>query len=154
MSGSNGDLPVVGWREWVRLKSLGIDHVKAKIDTGARSSCLHAFDVHIDERHELPIVRFKVHPHQRDDEMVVSCAAPLLEFRKIRSSSGHITRRPVIRVPIRLLGHVFDVDLNLNNREEMGFRMLIGREALRGRFLVNPARSYLGGKKARLPKRQ
>jgi hypothetical protein len=133
----------VGWREWIALPALGIDAIKVKIDTGARSSSLHAFDIEIFNRDEISWVRFVVHPLQRDVGTSVQCEAPVLDFRHVRSSSGHITHRPVIRAEIRLDNRNWPIDLTLAPRDEMGFRMLLGREAVRGKFVVDPGRSYM-----------
>jgi hypothetical protein len=133
----------VGWREWIALPSLGITAIKAKIDTGARSSSLHAFDVESFERDGAPWVRFVVHPLQRDCESSLHAEAPVLEFRHVRSSSGHLTHRPVIRAEVELDNRRWAIELTLASRDEMGFRMLLGREAVRGRFVVDPGRSYV-----------
>jgi hypothetical protein len=134
---------VVGWREWIALPGLGIDAIKVKIDTGARSSSLHAFDIETFERDGAPWVRFVVHPLQRDRDTTAHGEAPVLEFRHVRSSSGHISHRPVIRAEIKLDNRTWPIDLTLAPRDEMGFRMLLGREAVRGRFVVDPGRSYV-----------
>ena len=141
-------LPVIGWREWVSLPDLGVDRVKAKIDTGARSSSLHAFDMVVFERDGKPFVRFKVHPIQRSSRETIEVEAPVLEFRKVRSSSGHAKKRPVIVTTVEALGTSWPIELTLANRDEMGFRMLLGREAVRGRMLVDAGASYFGGKPA------
>jgi hypothetical protein len=133
----------VGWREWIALPKLGIGAIKVKIDTGARSSSLHAFDVETFERDGVPWVKFVVHPLQRDCETTVYAEAPVLEFRHIRSSSGHLTHRPVILAEIELDNRRWSIELTLAARDEMGFRMLLGREAVRGKFLVDPGRSYV-----------
>ena len=146
------ELKTLGWREWVRLPELGIQRIKAKVDTGARSSCLHAYDVKVVDGDSVggsSRVRFKVVPRQGAEEPFVQVEATLLEYREIRSSTGHKTNRPVIRTPIRVAGRLFEIDLTLDDRSEMGFRMLLGREALRGRFTVDPARSYAGRKAKR-----
>ncbi len=140
---------MIGWREWVGLPDLGIQRIKAKVDTGARSSSLHAYDVEEFDRGGETFVRFKVHPVQRDYSTVVRARAKVLEYRSIRSSSGRASLRPVIIADIALLGAVWPVELTLANRDEMGFRMLLGREAFRGRFLVDAGRSYYGGKPLR-----
>jgi hypothetical protein len=137
---------VVGWREWIGLPSLGIPAIKVKIDTGARSSSLHAFDVETFERDGAPWVRFVVHPWQRDADTTVHAEAPVLEFRHVRSSSGHLTHRPVIRAAVELDSRRWQIELTLAARDEMGFRMLLGREAVRGRFIVDPGRSYMVSK--------
>lgn len=138
-------LPVIGWREWVALPELGVDKVKAKIDTGARSSSLHAFDMEVFERDGQSFVRFKVHPIQRSSRETIVVEAPVLEFRKVRSSSGHAKKRPVIVTRVEALGTSWPIELTLANRDEMGFRMLLGREAVRGRMLVDAGTSYYGG---------
>ena len=142
---------LVGWREWIALPNLGIAAIKAKIDTGARSSSLHAFNMETFDRAGATWVRFDVHPLQRNTTATVQAEARVLEFRHIRSSSGHQTLRPVIRADLALDGRRWAVELTLAARDEMGFRMLLGREALRRRFVVDPSRSYLVGKP---PKRQ
>ncbi len=139
-------LPIIGWREWVTLSDLGIEKIKAKIDTGARSSSLHAFDVKTLERDGQVFVRFKVHPIQRSTKETVEVEAPVLEFRKVRSSSGHVHLRPVIVTTVEVLGQSWPIELTLANRDAMGFRMLLGREAIRGRMLVDARVSYYGGK--------
>lgn len=138
-------LPVIGWREWVGLPDLGIQTIKAKVDTGARSSSLHAYDLHeyTDEGEDW--VRFKVHPIQRNTRKIVEATAQVLEYRSVRSSSGKASIRPVIIAHLSLRGQVWPVELTLANRDEMGFRMLLGREAFRRRFLVDAGRSYYGG---------
>lgn len=145
-------LPILGWREWVRLPDLRLGCIKAKIDTGARSSCLHAFDIEIFDREGELFVRFKVHPQQRRKTKLVEAEAKILEFREVRSSSGHSEKRPVICTTIRLLGQEWPIDLTLSDRGEMGFRMLIGREALRSRFLVDAEKSFLAGRPGKLKK--
>lgn len=140
---------IIGWREWLVLPELGIDFVKAKVDTGARSSALHAFKIDRFERDGQPWVRFKVHPVQRNTKETVSCEAPIHDERTVRSSVGHEQHRIVIRPEVEVLGERYAIDLTLTNRDAMGFRMLLGREAVRGRFLVDPGRSYLGGQPAK-----
>ena len=152
MGKNKSELPVLGWREWLHLPELGIGRVKAKIDTGARSSSLHAFDVQeIDRCGEL-FVRFKVHPKQRRQSKLIMTEAKVLEFRNVRSSSGHIESRPVVVTLVSLLGQQWPIELTLTDRGAMGFRMLVGREALRGRFIVNPEQSFCGGKPQRWQK--
>lgn len=145
-------LPVIGWREWVGLPDLGIKQIKVKVDTGARSSSLHAFDLRFFEKEGAPWVRFKVHPLQRKSDKTVRVEAAVLEYRSVRSSSGKATTRPVILTDIKMLGQTWPAELTLASRDEMGFRMLLGREAFRGRFLVDAGKSYYGGKPKRKPK--
>ena len=146
-------LPVIGWREWVGLPDLGIKTVKAKVDSGARSSSLHAFDVEEFKRGGAHWVRFKVHPVQRSSKKVVTAESKILEYRSVRSSSGKAAMRPVIVTNVALLGVVWPVELTLANRDQMGFRMLLGREAFRRRFLVDGGKSYYGGKPKRKKKK-
>jgi hypothetical protein len=138
--------PTIGWREWVALPDLGVDAIKAKVDTGARSSTLHAWDVEVIDRPRAgPAVRFVLHPRQRDRSLTVMAEAPLVGWRDVRSSNGTLERRPVIRTPIVIAGRRVPVELTLTRRDEMGFRMLIGRLAVRRRFVIDPARSFAGG---------
>ena len=148
---------VIGWREWVELPDLGIQSIKAKVDTGARSSSLHAFNVRQFERDGVKWVRFEIHPMQRTSAETVEAESEVLETRSVRSSSGKATVRPVIVTCLKLLGKTWPIELTLANRDEMGFRMLLGREAFRHRFLVDAGTSYYGGKPKRYggkPKRQ
>ena len=142
-------LPTIGWREWVALPNLGIDRIKAKVDTGARTSSLHAFDVDLDGEEEGAPIRFKVHPIQRDAKRTLSCESELVEMRWVRSSNGRRERRPVIETEIELLGARWSIELTLTTRDVMGFRMLLGRQAVRGRYLIHPGRSFLAKKNAR-----
>lgn len=134
---------VVGWREWVALPQLGIDALKAKIDTGARSSSLHAYDMKRFKRRGRSMIRFKVHPIQREFRTVVEAKAELVDLRKVRSSSGVQTLRPVITTALELGDDTWDIEITLIRRDAMGFRMLLGRQALRGHLLVDPGGSFL-----------
>jgi hypothetical protein len=136
---------VIGWREWIRLPDFGPSTIKAKVDTGARTSSLHAFEVEEFRRGKRDMVRFQIHPEQRSSKVSIEVEAPLLERRKVTPSSGHSELRPVVLTTIELMGESFEVELTLTRRDEMGFRMLLGRQALRGRFLVNPGKSYMNG---------
>ena len=147
------DLPVVGWREWVALPDQGIETIKAKVDTGARTSSLHAFDLETFRKRNREYVRFNVHPEQRSAKYETEVEAPVLEWRRVKSSSGHAERRPVILATIELLGLRWRVELTLTRRDEMGFRMLLGRQAIRGRFLVDPGTSFRNGKRVRATRR-
>lgn len=142
----------LGWREWVSLPDLGIDRIKAKVDTGARTSALHAFDVELVDVAGQKHVRFKMHPEQRDLETVIKCQAPLLDEREVRDSGGHSEQRYVIQTNIVIGSSVHLVEVTLTNRDSMGFRMLIGRKAMEGVYLVDPGKSYLIGKKKKYEK--
>ena len=135
-------MAVIGWREWVDLPELGISNIKAKVDTGARSSALHAFDLETFERDGSARIRFKVHPVQRDAVTEVECEAELVGQRWVRSSSGRAMMRPVIRTPIRMGKRLVRSEITLVRRDLMGFRMLIGRRVLKKKFLVDCGKSF------------
>jgi hypothetical protein len=137
----------VGWREWVSLPGLGIEHIKAKIDTGARTSALHAFSVRTFKKQGKKMVRFRIHPYQRRKDIVVECVAPVLDRRWVTDSGGHREQRYVIESNVNLGEELWPIELTLTNRESMKFRMLLGRTAMKGRLIVNPGRSYIVGKK-------
>lgn len=143
---SRAEKPIIGWREWVALPELGIAYIKPKIDTGARSSSLHASEIEEFNKGDRLFVRFRVHPIQRKRDFGVQAEAEVLEYRNVRSSSGQKTRRPVILTEIRILGQSWPIELTLADRDAMGFRMLLGREAIRGRYLVDAGRSFYGGR--------
>jgi hypothetical protein len=144
-SPSLSQMLVVGWREWVALPQLGVDRIKAKIDTGARTSTLHAFDIEVIKQRGKEVVNFKVHPLQRQNRRIIVCQADLVDERIIRSSSGHSSLRPVIMTRLQVGPCVWDIELTLTNRDKMGFRMLIGRQAIRKHLLVHPGRSFILG---------
>ncbi|MBD3782677.1 MAG: ATP-dependent zinc protease [Micrococcales bacterium] len=137
---------LAGWREWVSLPALGVPWVKAKLDTGARSSAVHAFDLEDLERDGRRWARFSIHPWQRSAADAVQCECPVLDVREVRSSSGHAEERLVVAMDLVLMGREVAAEVTLARRDEMGFRMLVGREALRQGFAVDPGRSYLGGR--------
>lgn len=137
---------IVGWREWVSLPGLGVPWIKAKVDTGARTSALHAFDLEEIERDGEKWVRYSVHPWQGSDEDAVACESRVVDRREVRSSSGHAEERYVVQLDVSMGGQVVDAEVTLSKRDEMGFRMLVGREALCQGFLVDPSGSYLGGR--------
>lgn len=147
------DRVVVGWREWVHLPDLlGEGWVKAKVDTGARTSAIHAWDVAPFERDGRTWVRFQLHPRQHDDAHVVAAEAPLVEEREVRSSNGEVELRPVIETAVARQGRRHVIELTLTNRDQMGFRMLLGRSGIAGWALVDPGTSYLlGGDRHRPP---
>ena len=141
------DLHIIGWREWVGLPDYGVPLIKAKVDTGARTSAIHAFRLEEFLEADTLWARFEIHPDQRTSEGAIVVTAPIIEYRKIRSSNGVVQNRPVVRTTLEALDLRIPIDLTLTKRDEMGFRMLIGRAALRKRFLVDPTRSYCGGRR-------
>lgn len=134
---------IVGWREWVELPDLGKFRVKAKIDTGARSSAIHAWKIKPFTRDDRLWVSFELHPNQDDNKTRVACEAPVVDSRGVKSSNGEIQQRYVIATHLRIGAYQWPIELTLARRDEMGFRMLIGRTALKPGALVNPARSFL-----------
>ena len=145
---------VAGWREWISLPEIGVSWVKAKLDTGARTSAIHAWDIEEFDRDGRTWASFELHPWQRSDLDAVRVELPVLDQRTIRSSTGHEEQRIVVSTTVRVAGHDLECELTLTNRDEMGFRMLVGREAMRGKLLVDPGRSYIGGKPPRRDRRR
>jgi len=136
----------IGWREWVAFPDFGIDRIKAKIDTGARSSAMHAWNIQEFEQNGELWVTFEAHPDQRSNQRRLACEAQVVERRKIRSSSGHHETRYVVSVKLEIANETRVIELTLTNRDEMGFRLLLGRTALSGYYIIDPGRSYLIGK--------
>ncbi len=135
----------VGWREWVALPEFGIDRIKAKIDTGASTSSIHAVHIRRFTEDGRDRVAFDVHPLQRRTDVTLTCVADVHDERFVTSSTGHREKRLVVRTRLAIGEHSWPIELTLANRDTMGFRMLIGRNAMHGRLLVDPSASYLGG---------
>ena len=135
----------VGWREYVTLPDLYLPRIRAKVDTGARSSALHASDIERFQRDGAPWVRFTTAPNRRSPDSF-TCEAPMLDERWITDSGGHKALRPVIRTTVAMAGMRWPIEVSLGPRDTMKFRMLLGRTAMRGRLLVNPADSFLLGR--------
>lgn len=138
--------PVVGWREWVALPRLGIKAVKVKVDTGARTSALHAFNVRPFKKDGRDWVRFEIHPLQRNDAVIQACEAEAVDYRWVTNSGGGREKRFVIVTQLGLGSESWPIEMTLTDRDQMGFRMLLGRTALERRLTVDPARSYCFGK--------
>ncbi len=138
--------PIVGWREWVTLPDLCQTPIKAKVDTGARTSSLHAFNLQLSTSADgITVAEFEIHPIQRSTEAGTTAKVAVVGFRDVRSSTGHQERRPVISAVVALGQHRLKTEITLTARDEMGFRMLLGRSAVRRKFLVDPGRSYQQG---------
>ena len=140
---------VVGWREWVSLPDLELSRIKAKVDTGARTSCLHAFKIRPFMENGKQRVEFKIHPEHRNFDRVQTCTADVVDQRVVTDSGGHKEDRWVIETMLHIGKHQWPIEVTLSSRDNMLFRMLIGRTALKNRALVDSSRSYMIGKKKR-----
>lgn len=128
------------------MPELGIAEIKAKIDTGSQSSALHAVHIRSYRRSGRDLIDFDVHPHQRDSRLTVHAEAELVDERNVRSSSGHVELRPVVLIAVKMRGRLWTTEFTLTGRGRMGFRVLLGRRALSGRFVVDTERSFLAGR--------
>lgn len=132
----------MGWREWCGLPTLGIPLIKAKIDTGAHTSAVHAFDIEPFHRAGKLWVKFFIHPVQGNDQIIVPCTARVVDQRAVMSSNGHKEHRYVIETPLQMGAQCWPIELTLSNRDPLRFRILLGRAALRGRVMIDPTHSY------------
>ncbi|HSJ33469.1 MAG TPA: RimK/LysX family protein [Acidimicrobiia bacterium] len=136
---------VIGWREWVALPLFGVT-IKVKVDTGAASASLHAFNLERFTGDGTEMVRFDIHPRQRSAKGATTVEAEVVDERQVRNPGGRAETRPVIRTRLRWAEVIWEAEINLTRRDEMGFRMLLGRKALKNQFVVDPGRSFLGGR--------
>ncbi|WMW24143.1 RimK/LysX family protein [Methanolobus sediminis] len=143
----NEQLMTLGWREWVALPELGLPAIKAKVDTGARTSALHAFEIDRYTENSVDMVRFLLHPIQKNQDFVIECTAPLKDKRLVSDSGGHREMRFVIETLIVIGTYSYPIELTLTDRDTMRFKMLLGRTALENRAVVDPAASFKCGKK-------
>lgn len=135
--------PLIGWRELIELPELSPVPIKVKIDTGARTSALHAFDLEVEEIDGVAFATFDLHPRQRSSANAVAVRWPVQGYRRVRSSNGETELRPVIVTLARLGGIEWPIEVTLTTRDQMGFRMLLGRAAMRKHFLIHPGRSFV-----------
>jgi len=133
----------IGWKEWVALPDLKIPAIKAKIDTGAKTSSLHAFDICSYTRNNKEYVKFSVHPLQKNTDIIITCNAPVVDKRRVTSSNGATEKRYVIKTKLNISNLKREIELTLSNREPLRFRMLLGREALQKRVIIDPCKSHL-----------
>ncbi len=142
---------MIGWREWVGLPGLGIARIKAKIETGALTSTLHAFEIEEFDFQGKPFVRFKIHPFQKDNDFVADGIAEIIDKRNVPSTGGHSPERWLIETDVHMGDQVWPVELNLAIGDQKKFRMVLGRNAIIGRAIVDPAASFLLGKNWKQP---
>lgn len=136
-------LTTIGWREWIALPELGIPQIKAKTDTGARTSALHAFALKPFKEGNQNKISFDIHPLQNNTTLITTCVADVIDLRWVSDSGGHREERYVIRTPVKIGNEIWPIEITLTERDTMLFRMLLGRSAIRRRFLINPARSFI-----------
>lgn len=136
----------VGWKEWVALPNLGIPAIKAKVDTGAKTSALHAFDTEVFRQQGRHKVRFNIHPLQNDVDINIACVADLVDERVVTNSGGQREQRLVIQTLLDVGADQWPIEITLTNRDVMRFRMLLGREAMGRHVIVAPGDAYLTGK--------
>lgn len=146
--------PLIGWREWGVLPQLSLIPIKMKVDTGAKTSSLHAENIELSTRGKKMFVSFRIYPLQRDRSQYFECRLPCIDTRWVKSSVGEATLRPVVKTTIQMGDHAQEIEVTLVNRDLMGFRMLLGREAIKGVFSVDVSRSFMLGQKPATLKRK
>lgn len=139
------DKVILGSEEWCSFPELGIPTIKARVDSGAKTSALHAINISPFIKNEMNWVKFDINPIQNNLKTVIHCEAPLVDKRIVKSSSGFREQRYVIQTSLEIGNKIWNIEMTLTNRDSMGFRMLLGREAMSGRILVDPEKKYLLG---------
>ena len=143
---------IIGWKEWCSIPDIGIPAIKVKVDTGAKTSCIHAYDIERFDDNGVKSVRFKVHPLQKNERLEIECSAPLYDYRNVTSSNGEREKRYVIKEPLILGSQTYDIEITLSSRHEMQFRMLLGRDALtQFQVVVDTTKSFTRGKISNAP---
>ncbi len=145
MTDSSISKPLLGWREWVGLPDLNIQKLKAKVDTGARTSAIHAFALDPYKKYHQDWIMFAIHPEQDNIDLIIECHAPIKDRRIVSDSGGHKQRRYVIETQLQLGQTLITAEMTLTNRDSMVFRMLLGRTAINHKYLIAPSESYLLG---------
>lgn len=136
---------IIGKEEWCELHELGLPGIKARVDSGAKTSSLHAFNIYPFEEHGQKYVHFDIHPIQGSRQIIQRCKGLLVDRREVKSSSGEKEKRHVIKTPITMGGESWEIEITLTNRDSMGYRMLLGREAMKERILIDPDSSFCLG---------
>ncbi len=136
---------IVGGEEWCSFPQINIPGIKARVDSGAKTSALHAVNIIAFKKNGEPWVSFDVHPLQNNGKTTIHCEAPIIDKRRVKSSSGTSELRYVIRTVLSIADTTWDIEVTLTNRDSMGYRMLLGRQAMSGKMLVDPESSFLLG---------
>lgn len=137
---------MIGWKEWCAFPDLGLPAIKAKVDTGAKTSSIHAYDIQPFTQNGIELVRFKIHPLQNNKALEIECSAPLSDYRNVTSSNGEREKRYVIKTPLVLDEKTIAAEVTLTSRHQMTFRMLLGRDAIsKAKFAVDPTKSFVLG---------
>jgi hypothetical protein len=145
---TKNELITIGWREWVALPELGIEEIKAKIDTGVRTSALHAMNLRSFRSKGAPWARFEIQPLQGKSSPFTQCEAPVRDHREILNADGEPELRIVVEIEIVIAKKHWPIEVTLTDRREKRFRLLLGRTAISGKALVDPRRSFVAGKSA------
>ena len=145
------NFPIVGWNEWVALPDLNVPRIKCKVDTGARTSALHAFYVEEYEENTIRRVRFGLHPEQTGTSKEIHCTADVIDKRNVTDSGGHTESRIVIESSIVIGNLTWPIEITLTNRDTMRYRMLLGRAAIEDNFVVDAGASCLMGEPSTSP---